>query len=368
MTALNTSPYSGLPDHCFWSRSHRSRPLADVDPVVCGGFRLTPKMRIATAGSCFAQHIARHLQQHGYNYLVTEAAHPTLPPELATAMNYGTFSARFGNLYTARQLLQLAQRAQGKFTPTESVWTMPDGRAVDPFRPAIQPGGFASQDELALDRKVHFAAVRDMLEQADVFIFTFGLTEAWQDLRNGAVYPLAPGVSGGTFDPRVHGFINFTVAETVSDFTAFAALLRSINPGAHILMTVSPVPLMATARASESVIAATSYSKSVLRVACEELRNTISDCHYFPSYEIITGAASRGRYYGANLRQIEPAGVAHVMRLFMRHYTTGEPAGDRPESRSVPSSKTDPDADLQARIGRALDVICDEELIENAQP
>ncbi|EFG9941253.1 GSCFA domain-containing protein, partial [Escherichia coli] len=52
-----SNPYNGLPDHCFWSRSHRA-PMNEVDPVVKGGFALTPDMKIATAGSCFAQHIA----------------------------------------------------------------------------------------------------------------------------------------------------------------------------------------------------------------------------------------------------------------------------------------------------------------------
>ena len=37
------------------------------------------RSRIASAGSCFAQHIARHLRQTGFNFLVTETAHPMVP-------------------------------------------------------------------------------------------------------------------------------------------------------------------------------------------------------------------------------------------------------------------------------------------------
>lgn len=362
-THSRSTPYSDLPDHCFWSRSHRNRPMGEVDPVIRGAFTLHPDMRIATAGSCFAQHIARHLKDRGYNYLVTEPAHPVIAPDLAAAFNYGTFTARYGNLYTARQLLQLVQRATGTFTPTEDVWEDERGRLIDPFRPAIQPGGFSSRAEFESDRQAHFAAVRAMLKQADVFVFTFGLTESWRSRVDGAVFPLAPGVAGGTFDPACHEFVNFTVTDTVDDFIAFTKILRGLNPAVKILMTVSPVPLMATARSDESVVSATSYSKSVLRVACEELRTCVADCHYFQSYEVITGLSSRGAYYASDLREVTPAGVAHVMDLFMRHYTdsdAGRTSLDRPG--------TPRGGDHRSSVEAALDVICDEELIDRAAP
>ncbi|MIL09501.1 GSCFA domain-containing protein, partial [Salmonella enterica subsp. enterica] len=114
-----SNPYNGLPDHCFWSRSHRA-PMNEVDPVVKGGFALTPDMKIATAGSCFAQHIARHLKAAGYNYFVAEDAHPILNRAVVEAFNYGVFSARYGNIYTTRQLIQLVKRATGAFEPREN--------------------------------------------------------------------------------------------------------------------------------------------------------------------------------------------------------------------------------------------------------
>ena len=370
------TPYSGLPDHCYWSRSHRGVAPGQIDPVVRGGFTLTPGMKIATAGSCFAQHIARHLQGQGYNYLVTEAAHPVISAEVARSFGYGVFTARYGNLYTARQLLQLARRARGEFTPAEDAWEDADGRLIDPFRPNVQPGGFASRAEFDRAREVHFEAVRRMMAEADVFVFTFGLTEGWRSRRDGAVFPLAPGVAGGAFDPEAHEFVNFTVAETVADFTEFVGLMREVNPGVRVLMTVSPVPLIATAREDESVIAATAYSKSVLRVACEELRTALPDCHYFPSYEVITGNYARGAYYGPDLREVEAAGVAHVMRLFMTHYTDAPPPEAPPAPVAAPvaagTAAGEPGAAASAadraafkdRIARALEVVCDEEMID----
>ena len=355
------NPYSDLPDHCFWSRSHRVAAAA-VDPVVKGGFKLNKDMKIATAGSCFAQHIARHLRKSGFNYFIAEEAHPIIRADVAQAFNYGVFSARYGNLYTTRQLLQLVKRADGSFVPQEDVWQGEDGTCIDPYRPNIQPNGFSRVDDFRRDRVRHFAAVNRILDEADVFVFTLGLTEAWRAKADGAVFPLAPGVAGGQFDPKRHEFVNFGVDDIVSDFKEFAGIMRKRNPKVKIILTVSPVPLIATARADQSVITATAYSKAVLRVAAEKLCSDIEDCFYFPSYEVITGNFNRGRYFGEDFREVKPAGVGHVMKLFMKHYTDMESAAGQPKpTREQPRKK---EKSFVEDVGEALQVICDEEMIE----
>ena len=88
-----------------------------------------------------------------------------------------------------------------------------------------------------------------------------------------------------------------------------------------MILTVSPVPLTATAE-DRGVLVSTTLSKSVLRVAAEEISRERDYVAYFPSYEIVTGNYTRGAYFGEDLRSITEAGVAHVMRLFMKHYTS----------------------------------------------
>jgi hypothetical protein len=92
-----------------------------------------------------------------------------------------------------RQLWQLFQRAYGLFAPADVAWRGADGRYVDPFRPRIQVGGFATVEDLLGERKSHLAAVRRVFEECDLFIFTLGLAEGWVARGGGAVFPLAPG-------------------------------------------------------------------------------------------------------------------------------------------------------------------------------
>lgn len=351
---MSDHPYKHLPDKAFWRRAVEAPAPSDVDPVGIFDLKISADTKVATAGSCFAQHIARYLSNSGFSYYVAEPGHPIVPPSVRAKNNYGLFSARYGNIYTARQLWQLFQRAYGQFDPAEPAWQEASDVFLDPFRPTTQPGGYVSAEELAEDRRQHLAAVRRMFETLDVFVFTLGLTECWRSRQDGAVLPLCPGVEGGTFDPDRYEFYNQTVDDVVADLTAFRDALAAVNPGAAIVFTVSPVPLVATAVPEAHVLSSTTYSKSVLRVAAETMRVRFPNVHYFPSYEIITGAFNRGAYYAADLRNVVEDGVAHVMRLFMSHATDQDVA----DTRSAPRGAND-DEHLQV-TSRLVEVECDE--------
>jgi len=355
-------PYVTVPDYARWRRAFAER-LPEVDPVVSFPLKIKARDKVATAGSCFAQHIARYLSQSGFSMLITETAHPVLNAEQAVAFNYGVFTARYGNIYTSRQLLQLFQRALGRFDPVETYWK--DGDCyIDPFRPTIQRGGFSSQPEFEADRRQHLAAVRRAMQELDILVFTLGLTELWINRADGTAYQICPGVAGGTFDPAQHVFVNLTTMEVVADMTAAIALLREVNPAARVILTVSPVPLVATAE-DRHVLVSTTYSKSVLRVAAEELTKALPDVHYFPSYEIITGNFSRGSYFADDLRSVREEGVQHVMSLFFRHATEGSLVVQQPPQLGESVSQHDR---FMERMEEVVEVLCDEELLDSTPP
>ena len=353
-------PYRTLPDSAYWRRAVAGAGAA-IDPLAGPFLTLARGDRVATAGSCFAQHIARHLAASGFHYLVTESAHPIVPAAAARAAGYGLYSARYGNIYTTLQLVQLFDRAYGRFVPAEDLWPAPDGiGVVDPFRPTIQPGGFASEAELRADRAQHLARVREMFETLDIFVFTLGLTEAWVSAIDGAAFPLCPGVAGGDFDPAAHRFRNLRTAEVRDQLGGFVERLRSVNPAARVVLTVSPVPLAATASGNH-VLPATIYSKSVLRAAAQEAAEDIAGVWYFPSYEIVTGPQARGRFFADDLREVTEEGVAHVMAVFLRHA-----AGiDAPAPAIAPAEQPDSTA---SDVRRWIETMCDEAMLDPAEP
>lgn len=358
---MASHPYENLPDYAYWRRAVSSVAPGELDPVVQAPFRFGVRDRVATAGSCFAQHIGRYLEANGCNYLVTEAAHPMVGPQAERILNYGLFTARYGNIYTSRQLLQLFDRAYGRFEPKENVWRQGERSLLDPFRPNIQPGGYKSERELEFDRERHFRSVREAFETLDVFVFTLGLTEAWRSREDGAVFPLCPGVVGGQFSSNRHEFINLAADDVVDDMKTFILQLRRVNPRSRVILTVSPVPLVATAE-PRHVLVSTIYSKSALRVACESLTRLCEDVAYFPSYEIVSGGFGATDYFASDRRSVTEEGVAHVMRIFMRHFSRRNLASEalRRAIRSLaPSRDAEPDA-----VSRAMRLACDEEALD----
>jgi hypothetical protein len=347
------NPYKEKADHCFWSRAVASPAPSAIDPLV-GHFQLARDARIATMGSCFAQHLSRHVEKKGLNYFVPESAPAGMDPQEAARRNYGVFSARYGNVYTVRQALQLFERAYGEFHPREEFWQKAD-RYYDPFRPQIEPNGFATLDALLASREVHFAAVCRVFSESSHLVLTLGLTEAFRSRGDGAVYPVAPGVAAGSYDPSAHEFVNFDVIEVVADLELLIRKARAVNSGLVFILTVSPVPLIATYE-DRHVLVSTTYSKSVLRAAAGMVEQRFDDVIYFPSYEIITAPFNDGQYYEDDLRQVRDQGVAHVMRVFEKHFINT------------------PDAQAEETLERVIlsgmkgesEIVCDEELIESS--
>jgi hypothetical protein len=312
-------PYDGLPANFYWKDSFRDPALAQLDPQGSVKFQLTPSSKIASAGSCFARRIAEDLRTFGFSYVVEEPGPSWLDDQTRRAYHYGLYSARYGDVLTALQFEQLLLRALGRFAPQDEYWTSRRGAFLDPFRPLIQPGGFASLDELVEDRRAHLAAVVRAIQGSDVFIFTLGLTEAWVDRRDGAVFPVPPGRGRGDFDPERVEFQNFTSAQTAQAIERAFALLREINPKIQLILTVSPVPLAAT-YAGPHVLRATIYSKSALRAAAETAYTAHDDIDYFASYEIATANGFRAPFFDETGRSVTEAGVATVMRSFFLNY------------------------------------------------
>lgn len=308
------NPYQLLAPRSFWRSAVAQQSAASMSELWLPQFEIERDDAIVTAGSCFAQHIGRALVERGMNWVDSEPAPAGLSQDECKARHYGVFSFRTGNLYTPAMLRQWLEWCLGVRDMPDEVWTR-EGRFFDPMRPVIEPEGYASRQALLDARQVTLAAMKAALERARVFVFTLGLTEAWVNRRSGLVYPVCPGTLQGTFDPQVHALHNFGFVDSHREMTMALDLLRSVNPRVRVLLTVSPVPLTATAT-GQHVLTATTYSKSVLRAVAGQLCEEQRDVDYFPSYEIITGTPFKAAFYQDNQREVKAEGVAFVMRQF----------------------------------------------------
>lgn len=345
------SPYSGLPNRQFWKLAVEGQDVHTIQGIYTKRFSING-MRIATAGSCFAQEIAKALRKRGYAVVDTEPAPSTntIRGKLENSYGYGLYSARHGNIYTARQLLQLMKEAFGYISPDpdQFIWEK-DGRFYDALRPGVEPNGLPTAEEVVLQRKDHLRRVRRVIGESDLFVFTFGLTECWTHKASGLVYPTAPGVIAGHYDPSIYEFRNFTFKEIYDDFMEFRALAQMHKPNLKFLLTVSPVPLTASS-VDAHVLVSTVRSKSMLRAVVAQLYEELPEVDYFPSYELFSTPFLGAHMFKENRRSVRPDGVAAVMKVFFgEHNDTGAPPVVQPKKVAAETNG---------------DAVCEEALLE----
>lgn len=343
------NPYTNLSAENFWKTGAEKQHPLTIKGMYTKKFSIDSTDKIVTAGSCFAQHISAHLKKSGYTILDTEVPIGNISESLAKRYGYKLYSARYGNIYYVRQLLQLVKEAISGFVNEDDlVWKGENGKFYDSMRPTIEPEGLKTGEEVIAHRKKHIDNVKKVFTESNIFIFTLGLTEAWVNIQSGRVYPLCPGTVAGTFDSNKYKFVNFDYGSIEKDLLEFIDLVKSINHTIKFILTVSPVPLTATAT-DEHVIVATVHSKSILRAVAGSVAKR-DDVDYFPSYEIISSHWSKGFFYESNMRSVNSGGVETVMRVFSEQHP--------------PLIKNENNDTLKNAIHRKDNTVCDEILLE----
>ena len=351
------SPYTDRPESSFW------RPaVAQIDvprDIYSKKFPISKADQLMTAGSCFAQHIGNALSAHGFQLIDAEPPPSELPHWKRKEYGYGLYSARYGNIYTTLQLLQLAREALGVRPPDFISWER-DGRFIDALRPAIEPSGFRSVSELKAHREHHLRRVQHCLLRMDVLIFTLGLTEAWRHRPSGRVLPVAPGVLAPEECLDNYEFVNFGYRDNLKYLKRFLRLVEKHRRGRNplrVVLTVSPVPITATA-SDRHVLVANTYSKAVLRAVVEELYLTIPGLDYVPSFELVTNPKQVANHYLANWRTVSNVGVLTAMNCFLEQHQDACASSINVQE----SSSFDPN-DLDREAAQAI--ACEEQLLDS---
>ncbi len=244
--------------------------------------------KVTAFGSCFAEHITKHLANIGY---CTTAA--TYPDIYISLMAEG--------MVNVHAICQQFEWALENITPPESLWH-----------------GFKCE-QFGYDETIRLRTRQAFLE-TDLFIITLGLSEIWYDEVTGGIFWRA--VPLNVYDETRHKFRVCSHAETKEKIERIYRLIRKHNPASKILFTLSPVPLAATFRPI-SCITANSCSKAILRAALDEfLRERQEEVNrklfYFPSFEIVTELFF-SRYTQDN-RHPHPEIIQFIMHLFESTY------------------------------------------------
>ena len=269
--------------------------------------------KVLALGSCFALRVKEFLLNNGYGVL-NEGDLPNYVvrgrQEFDTRIYYNTFCIRYE-----------FERVSGEFVQDEDdIWEphqMPFKVFQDPYRRML----------VAADRETLWQRIREVDAQmrrhiceANLVILTLGLTEVFFQQHNGRAICAAPGYcGGGGFGCE---FRCTEYQENYDNIDKVIRILQQVNPRAHVVLTVSPVPLGSTFAQNTDHELANSESKCTLRAVAGALVRKYPQVHYFHSYELVMHSP-REAVFMEDGRHVQPSYVAGIMRDFERGFVKG---------------------------------------------
>lgn len=258
--------------------------------------RIRPKFKIPktwpvfTIGSCFAREIENVLLQKGLPLTTRDCglppqAYETWSEEKQTGggVTVGKLSRGALNKYNVHSMTHDIKRTiSAKPFPNNGLIELAKDKWFDPHASGLKLTTF----EKALEHRKTLEAAINKLHDAKVVIMTLGLTETWMDTETGLAMNAHPGAAWLARMPNRWSFVDYDFTQIKDELTDMIQFIRSeVNPDMHFIFTVSPVPLGATAK-NVDIIVANSGSKSKLRTVAEEICGALDYCDYFPSYEM----------------------------------------------------------------------------------
>jgi len=210
-------------------------------------------------GSCFARHVAKNLLDAGYkcNHL-----------EIAEHIN-----TTFANKYFVEWLREKDY----------------ESNVTKRFKELLPEGW--SRENLLLS-----------LKQCDVFILTLGVAPAFFDRETGEYILPKPSELNNRVLADKYEFKNTSVIENLENVRYLIDFVRVLSPECSVVVTVSPIPLMASFN-YKSCVVADCLSKSTMRIVAEELvqHSKYKDIYYWPSFEFFRwGGSSSSLFFGAD--------------------------------------------------------------------
>lgn len=269
----------------------KNNPLADwghrlqanrVEPITKPGFTipfpLNPGEPIFTVGSCFARNVEVELLKRGFKVpmreLFTSPEFASLDPSIIN--NFGTPSIynEFAWAFDEKE-----------FIPEQHILEILPGKFADIH---VIPSLRLDKWELAIRRRKAITQAFRSVARCRLMIVTLGLVEVWFDSKTGYYLNATPRPATVRAEPDRYRLHVLSYEECLNYLEMTLRLVRrKANPDIHVLLTVSPVPLAATHR-PQDVIVANSYSKSVLRTVAEVICTRHDFVTYYPSFESVS--------------------------------------------------------------------------------
>lgn len=295
----------------------RLYPLAA--PTAKPSFSIEDDDTIFAIGSCFARNVERALDAAGRRVISREFELGPIGESLGDAAN-------FFNKYSIHSVLnELGWALERESFPGAKILYAHGGGQFSDAQLGMARLDFPV--EQILDFRHRYLDAMARVAEADVVIVTLGYVETWYDRSLGLYLNVAPPQAAVKAEPERFEFRVLSYADVLDGLERLhALLLRHRQKPLKMLVTVSPVPLLATFRDMD-VLVANAYSKAVQRAAIEEFVAGRGGVDYFPSYEFVTLSNPAVAWSRGDYRHVSPDLVNRIMSDVLDRYVGQGPRG-----------------------------------------
>jgi tetratricopeptide (TPR) repeat protein len=288
---------------------NRVEPIAT--PIFRPEFQLNRGEKVFTMGSCFARNVEVELERAGF-----------VLPVLEFYRNEGQaagFSLSELDLYGTPSIyneLAWALDPNTPFEPEVNLFEVSPGKFIDIHLPkGFLPAALSTVKK----RREMLSRCVATVAQCSVVVITLGLAEVWWDNEAQHYLNTLPHLRVLKAYPDRFELHALSVDQARAYlFKALALLEKHCPKDLRVLVTVSPVPLGATFR-NKDIMVANTYSKAVMRVVAEEACQKFNFVHYYPSYETVILSA-RTEAFEDDQRHIRPSIVKVAVSRMVAAY------------------------------------------------
>jgi hypothetical protein len=282
-------------------------------PHIAPTFKLRREDKFYAIGSCFARGLENALAAQ--KVVVESVAPEFVQFQPANKETSGLGFTNKYNTYSILNELRWALDPKAAF-PRDSIVQLTKTTWYDPHtNPTLEFVGF----EETLERRSLMQTVTKRIRNCRAVIVTLGLAEVWRDIKADVFVNRTPIPSLFKTDPDRYEFYLTSFAENLANLEMVHRLLSQYgHPDFHVIVTVSPVPLMNTFSTMDIVVA-NNWAKSLLRAVAHEWAAIHSNVDYFPSYEIVQNSEHKA-VWEHDLRHVRGEVTQHIIDLFVRNY------------------------------------------------
>ncbi|MDR1562605.1 MAG: GSCFA domain-containing protein [Dysgonamonadaceae bacterium] len=253
------------------------------------GFQINHKDKIQIIGSCFAENIAKKLNDTGF---ITDV---------------NPFGIIYNPSTIAKSITEIIEEKQ--YTNDEIF--LYEGI----YHSASHHSRFSDTNRDATLNKINskLNESSDFIRQATVILITFGTAYVYRFQKTGEIV-----ANCHKMPEKMFIRTRLNVKEIVENWTVVIKKLQEINENLKIIFSISPV------RHFRDGFHENQLSKSIMLLAVNEIINNFPNCNYFPSYEILMDDLRDYRFYDDSLVHPSTKAIEYIWEKFAETFFNKE--------------------------------------------